>query len=105
MTSQNEVFTTSLIYVLIATFGPVRFILSPKVSCLSDSLRFVIFSSKCTMFDVLPESAINVSLSWSLFDAVMINSSTYITSYMSLFADVLRFFSCSNLNHNPLLCY
>ena len=54
---------TYLIAVPIATFPPVRVIMSSVVTHVLASLRFLMFYSKFSMCDVAPESTINVSLS------------------------------------------
>ena len=50
-------------------------------------LIFVMFSSKCTIFDVALEYAIIFLLSCSWFDVFAIKSSLYITPYVMLFTD------------------
>ena len=67
-------------------------LLYPTVTCVSASLRFVIFSSKSTMFYVTPESTINVSLSWFLFEVFAINSLSKITYSVTLSQILLDLF-------------
>ena len=73
-------------------FVPVIVLLSPTVTLVSAFLRFVMFSSEFTICDVAPESAINVSLSCPWFDFFVINSSSYITSSVTYFADSFSVF-------------
>ena len=56
-----------------ARFVPGSVLLSPMVTRVSESLRFVIFSSKFTICDVTLESTIKVLLSCSWFDVFVIN--------------------------------
>ena len=60
--------------------------LSPMVTLFYASLRFDIFSSVVTICDMAPESDINVLLSCFLFDPFSINSSSCMTSSVTLFA-------------------
>ena len=49
---------TYLIAVPIDTFFSVRVIISPTLTCVSASLRFIMFYSEFSICDVAPESAI-----------------------------------------------
>ena len=63
-------YVMSLIAAPIATFPPVSVIMSPAVTCVLASLRFVMFYSNFTICDVALESTINVLLSFSWFDVL-----------------------------------
>ena len=97
---------TNLIAVLISTFFTGESLLSPTATRVSASLIFFIFSSKFNMCDVAPEYTRNVSMSWFLFDVFAIKSFSYITSYVSFFADYFSAFSfCINtFLRDCLLC-
>ena len=57
----------------IDTFVPVRVLLSPALNHVPASLKLAMFYSEFTIWDVAPESAINVSISCSWFDVLAIN--------------------------------
>ena len=57
-------YVTFLVAMTIANFPPVGVPLSPTVTLVSSSRKFEIFYSVVTIFDLTPESVINVSLSF-----------------------------------------
>ena len=73
-------------------FVTVSVPLSPMMALVSTSCRFVVFYSFVRIFDVDPDSIINLSLSYLFLDYFFINSSSYITSSVIFEASSLDFF-------------
>ena len=71
---RDEFSVMFLISVPTAAFSPVSVTLSPTVTYVSESYRFVMFSTMFTMYDVAPESTIESLPSYVWFDVFALNS-------------------------------